>query len=118
MKSFLNLYKPLIAVLIFCIAAMYVLGGRFSGVIYMYIGAGLIIFACIISLLIATVMNRKIKKFAINIKAVMSEEQANLLVNFPVPVIITLDNGDMLWQNTICRENVLKGEEVYGRRCV
>ncbi len=42
--------------------------------------------------------------------------KSEALTKFPLPVAVTNENGEIIWNNGLFHENIVKGEEVFGKK--
>ncbi len=115
MKTFSRLFWPVLILLWIAVAGMYLMGIFLVEHVFLYAGAVLSAAALLLLLLGVLRVNRRIRSYSVDLGALLSTVHTDALMDFPMPVVLLRDNGEILWYNRLCRANVFQSDEMYGR---
>lgn len=115
MKKFSRLFWPLLIVLWCIVVAMYLLGFYLLRRTFFYVGAALTLTALLLLVVGAVYINRRIRKYSLDVSSLLSTVHADALDDFPMPVIVLSENGEIMWYNRMCHANVFRSDEMNGR---
>lgn len=115
MNNFSKIFRPVIALLFLALCILFLLGLVLPRDWFVSIGAAVLILAMVAVAVCAGVISKRIRRFSADIYTLLSDSQADMLANFPMAVIMALDNGDILWYNKLCRNNVFKSDDMHDR---
>lgn len=114
MKQKIQLYRPVVAVLFIALGAVCAATWFFDFQLFVIVAtiSGGAAFWALILFLSA---HRDADRFVASMGRAIGAMQTDTLVNFPLPVIIVDERGEMVWYNEKCGREVLEGEDWYGR---
>ncbi len=109
----LNLYKPLTTLLLLfsgiAVGFTYFVDRR-----YFFLFGGVWVMAAIYVLVRGYQISRSNEEYFSAIRESLFGAQRDSVAQFPLPTIIARETGEVLWCNSLCREQVLKGEDIFG----
>lgn len=114
MKQNLQLYRPVVLVLIGALVLIAAMSALVSPS-WAYPVIGVAAAAVLYTLFYVLRADRILAAYLTGMGHAIGEMQHDGTQRFPVPVIVTDDNKEIVWYNSLCLERVLDGEEVYGR---
>lgn len=115
MKTYAKLFRPLLMIYIVLLFILYGAGLFLDSTVFKVAGASLIILCLICILLFWIYFRKRIQRFSIDISQLLSETQSDALIHFPMPIIIVLDNGEIIWYNSLAQNHVLMTDEMHGK---
>lgn len=114
MKTYSQRFRPYIAVLLLALVLLYVLSIFLPAERFLIVGAAVIGASVVFTIIYAVLFRRRLRCFSIDLSSILSSAQTEALVDFPMPVLIVLDNGEILWYNERCGKNVLQSDDMHG----
>lgn len=114
MKTYSKRFRPYIAALLLALALLYALPIFLPAKQVVIAGAVVIGASVLFTIIYAVLFQRRLRRFSIDLSSILSSAQTEALVKFPMPVLIVLDNGEILWYNELCRKNVLQSDDMHG----
>lgn len=114
MKTYSRLFRPLILILLAALIVFFAMGA-FASRTLLVTGGALLVACVVFTIGYSIYINYRLRSFSLNVSSILSTAQSEALINFPMPVIVTLDNGEILWCNKLCQKTIFTDAEVYGR---
>ncbi|MCI8622398.1 MAG: RNA/single-stranded DNA exonuclease [Provencibacterium sp.] len=114
MKTYAKMFRPYIVSLLLALGLLYALSILLPGRLFYMAGGVLLGASVLFSVVYTVVFQRRLRRFSIDLSGLLSSTQTEALVHFPMPVIIVLDNGEILWYNDRCRQTVLQSDDLHG----
>ena len=115
MKKRLFLFIPLIAVLALVNVAAIITAISAKN-FWLYLSCFILLALSLVVVYGLASLSKSINKFYQTMEKQLSPYTNKSLRDFPLPVMVTRRAGDVIWYNDQMRENVLEGEDCFGRR--
>ncbi len=110
----LNLYKPLYVLLL--VSSGIIVGFTyFIEPRYFYLFGALWLIIAVYTLVRCLAISQSNEKFFGAIREAIFGAQRDSVAQFPLPTIIARENGEIVWCNDSCREQVLAGRDVFAQ---
>ena len=110
-----RLYRSVFYLLVITLVIISAIAYFFSEKSFYVIGAVSLV-VTLIAMLCTAVADRSVEKFVHRLGERIASVQADTLENMPIPVIITDDNGEIIWYNSKSKEMLFTDGEWYGRK--
>ena len=114
MKTYSQRFRPYIVVLLLALVLLYVLSIFLPAERFLIVGAAVIGASVVFTIIYAVLFRRRLRRFSIDLSSILSSAQTEALVDFPMPALIVLDNGEILWYNERFGKNVLQSDDMHG----
>ncbi len=114
MKTYSKKFWPYILSLLLTLGLLYLLALFLPRRQFMAAGGILLGVGILFTVVYMAIFSRQLRRFSIDLSAILSSAQTEALANFPMPVLIALDNGEILWYNELCHQKVLQSGDMHG----
>ena len=114
MKQNLQLYRPVIIVLLITLMVVTAIAAIFSSNIA-YVVIGFAAAAVIYTLVYIMRADKTLSGYLIGMGHAIGEMQREEIQKFPVPILVTDENDEIVWYNELCRERLFDSEDSYGQ---
>ncbi|MBC8570069.1 DHH family phosphoesterase [Zongyangia hominis] len=113
MKEKMGLYRPLLYVLMGLCAAM-VIATFFVNIRLFYVELAVVVVAFIFIAVRVIGIQKDIHLYLQQLGHTLTTAQKSSLVEFPVPVMVSMQGNEIAWYNNVFRDKVAKGKDMIG----